>query len=100
MIKHIVMFKLKAFESDSEKMQVMKEIKESLEGLKLILKEVQHIEIQFNVNPNEEYDLILISEFKNLTDLETYAKHPEHIKASRLIAENKIARACVDYEIV
>ena len=98
MVKHIVLFKLKDFDNDGDKFTIMSEIKKSLESLKVVIPVIRNIEIQFNVNPAEEFDLILYSEFDNLHDLEIYAKHPEHIKASKLLVENRVKRACVDYE--
>ena len=60
---------------------------------------IRKIDVEFNVNPAEKYDLVLVSEFVDLTDLETYVKHPEHLKVSELIVNNRVERACVDYEV-
>jgi hypothetical protein len=49
-------------------------------------------------NPEEEYDLALISEFNSMKDLKAYAVHPEHVKAGTGIREILEKRACVDYE--
>lgn len=92
------MFKLKPFEKDSDKKELMKKIKSSLENLKNKISVIKEIEVQFNVNPEEEYDIILDTTFESMEDLKTYATHPEHVKASQLIVENREKRACVDYE--
>ncbi len=98
MIKHIVLFKLKEFDAESQKVQVMKQIKTGLESLKDKIDVIRKINVEFNANSSEEYDLALVVEFDNLKDLETYATHPEHVKVSQFVVENRVKRACVDYE--
>jgi hypothetical protein len=92
------MFKLKDFDCESDKIAAMNRIKSGLESLQEKIPVLRKIQVEFNVNPDEEYDLVLIAEFNNLNDLEIYTKHPEHVKVSAFIAENRVKRACVDYE--
>ena len=98
MVGHVVMFKLKPFENKKEKEDIMLQIKADLEGLVSVIPEIRRLEVKMNVNSNEEYDLILLSEFDNLHDVHAYASHPEHIKASQLLIAHREKRACVDYE--
>ena len=58
MIKHIVMFKLKEFATPAEKEAKMVEIKEKLEALKDKIDVLHKIEVNFNCNPAETWDLI------------------------------------------
>ena len=64
MIKHIVMWKFK--ENEEEK---MKEFLEGLNRLKDIIPEIKYMETGININPNNEYDAILISEFETMEAL-------------------------------
>lgn len=99
MIRHIVMFKLTEFETSAAKDASLKGIKEGLEALSGRIKELRHIQVDFNVNPAETWDVILTTEFDSLEDLNTYANHPEHVAVSKqLIGPVKADRACVDYE--
>ncbi|MDD4661601.1 MAG: Dabb family protein [Massilibacteroides sp.] len=99
MIKHIVLFKLKEFESDAAKKDCMQSIKTALEGLKGKIDILRRIQVDFNCNPAETWNLILTTEFDSLEDLTTYANHPEHVAISKqLIGPVKADRACVDYE--
>jgi len=41
--------------------------------------------------------MVLISEFKDLRDLESYQKHPEHVKAAEFIGKVRLERKVVDY---
>ena len=94
MIKHIVMWNFK--ENEEEK---MKEFLEGLNRLKDIIPEIKYMETGININPNNEYDAILISEFETMEALETYKNHPEHIKVSELCKSIRIDRQAIDYQI-
>ena len=67
MIKHIVMWKFKDGEKDN-----MKKFLEGLNSLKNIIPEIKYMETGININPKNDYDAILISEFETMEDLEKY----------------------------
>ncbi|MGM9758609.1 MAG: Dabb family protein [Parabacteroides sp.] len=99
MVRHIVMFKLKTFETPAEKEAKMQEIKEKLEALKDRIEVLRLIRVDFNINPEENWDLILTTELDSLADVNTYATHPEHVAVAKgIIGPVKTDRACVDYE--
>ncbi len=99
MIRHIVMFKLIEFASPDDKTNKMEEIKSSLEALKDKIDLLRYIRVDFNVNPEETWDLILTTELDSLEDVKAYANHPEHVAVSKnVLAPVKADRACVDYE--
>lgn len=93
MIKHIVMWKFKRDEKEN-----MKKFIKGLNNLKLIIPEIKYMETGININPNNQYDVILISEFETMEDLEKYKNHPEHIKVSSLCKEIREDRQAIDYE--
>lgn len=100
MVRHIVMFKLKEFASPAEKQAKLEEIKTKLEALIDKIDVLRKIEVKFNCNPAETWDLILVTELDSLADVNTYANHPEHVAVSKgIIAPVKADRACVDYEL-
>ena len=94
MIKHIVMWKFKENEEEN-----MKKFLEGLNSLKTIIPEIKYMETGININPKNEYNAILISEFETMEDLEKYKNHPEHIKVSNLCKAIRIDRQAIDYEI-
>lgn len=98
MVKHIVMFKMKATLTSDEKMQRATEVKAKLEQLPAIIQEIKHYEIglNFSQSPNA-YDIVLISYFDNKESLKTYSKHPEHLKVVDFINEVTADRKVVDY---
>ena len=99
MVRHIVMFKLKEFETPAAKEAKMQEIKVALEALINKIDVLRMIRLDFNVNPAETWDIILTTELESLADVNTYANHPEHVAvAKNIIGPVKADRACVDYE--
>ena len=81
MIRHIVMFKLREFQTPAEKQAKMQEIKDKLEALINKIDVLKMIRVDFNCNP--------------------YANHPEHVAVAKgIIGPVKADRACVDYEIL
>ena len=56
------------------------------------------METEININPKNNYDAILISEFKTMEDLEKYKNNPEHVKVSALCKQIRIDRQAIDYE--
>ena len=98
MVKHIVLFKLKEEVSAAEKLAAMTRFKEAIEALPAKISVIRHIEVGLNINPGETWSIALYSEFDSLEDVKTYAVHPDHVAAGKLLAEVKESRACVDYE--
>lgn len=97
MVKHIVLFKFKAFESPEAKHLKTTEIKNALLELKDKLDFLREIEVGINANPHEKFDLALTTVFDSMDDLERYAKHPDHVAVAAMIGPVKEDRACVDY---
>lgn len=93
MIKHIVMWKFKEGEEEN-----MKKFLEGLNELKGKIPEIKNLETGININPKNEYDAILISEFENMEDLEKYKNNPRHVKVSNMCKEIRISRQAIDYE--
>ena len=57
------------------------------------------MEVAKNVNPKNDYDAILISDFETMEDLETYKNDPRHVEVSNLCKSIRVSRASIDYEI-
>ena len=58
-----------------------------------------HGEGGINMMPSEAaYDVALYSEFVNEKDLDSYQKHPEHIKIADFINKIRESRIVIDYK--
>ena len=99
MVKHIVLFKLKDEAPEAQKLEAMNRFKAAIEALPARIPVIRNIEVGLNINPGETWSIGLYSEFDSLEDVKSYAVHPDHVAAGKLLAEVKESRACVDYEI-
>ena len=99
MIHHIVMIQLKAFSGKKEKQEKAEEIKNKLEALPTIIKEIKFYEVGLNIIESERAsDIVLISKFDSLIELDVYRVHPEHKKVVALINEYANRVTAVDYD--
>ena len=96
MIVHIVMFKLKDENKDSN----IEKVKNELTALVDKIDELIDIEIGVNfADEARAFDLSLYSTFNSKEDLKAYAIHPEHLKVVELIKSVALESKVVDYEI-
>lgn len=99
MINHVVLFKLREFETPALKQEALSQFKSKLLALNKIIPELKHIEVGTHyLIDSPSYDLSLITHFDNLDDLETYRLHPEHKKVTDFAAQIIADRAAVDCE--
>lgn len=98
MINHVVLYKLKDY-SEGEKSLLIAEMKSLLEGLRGKIEELKYIEVGVNYELNSKsYDLVLISHFDSIQDLDKYRVNPKHEKVVARFKELRLERAAVDYE--
>lgn len=100
MIKHVVFFKLAAFAESNTKEENALYLKRELENLKVVVPGLLKMEVYINM-PDvaaDNYDLVLMAEFKNLQDLDVYINHPEHVKVASFMSKVRTDRAAIDYE--
>lgn len=95
MITHIVIWKMK----EENKEENMKIIKEKLESLPPIIKEIKKLEVGINCNTSDAaYDLCLLSEFETNEDLESYQVNPNHVEVSKFVRSVITDRKVIDFE--
>ena len=99
MINHVVLFKLKKYDSESEKQDVISSIEDALLGLSDEITELKYIEVGVNYElASKSYDICLMTHFETVDELDIYRVHPEHLKVAELIGQHAIERASVDFE--
>lgn len=97
MVKHIVIFKFKG--TPEERQNISKNFASALIQLPEQIEELKSIEVGLNINPEEDWDLVLTAIADSLDDIKTYSIHPAHMEAVKIIEPFKESRACVDYEL-
>ena len=100
MVKHVILWQLKAELSEAEKATVKKEIKEGLEGLIGKVPGLTEIKVNINGLASTNADVMLDSTLVDEAALKGYAVHPEHVKvANEKVRPFTATRVCLDYEI-
>lgn len=100
MIRHIVMWKFRESAEGKSKRQNMETVRDRLMALPPTIPEIRRIEIGFDiVGSDMSYDMVLLTEFYSMADLEHYKHHPDHVAVSEYVAKVREARVVVDCEI-
>lgn len=97
MVKHIVCFKLSG--TAEERRDVATRFKDALDRLPQQIDVLRSIEVGINQNPAEHWDVVLTAVVDNMSDVEIYARHPDHVAAASILTGHKEERACVDYVV-
>jgi hypothetical protein len=99
MVKHIVMWRLKAETHGNSAEVNARLIKEKLEALRGRIPELLSIEVGLDFSKTDSStDVVLYSEFADKAALESYQRHPEHEALKPFIGEVTSERRLVDYE--
>ncbi|MCR4617615.1 MAG: Dabb family protein [Lachnospiraceae bacterium] len=100
MVKHVILWTLKEEYSEEEKLNIKKEIKAGLEGLKGKVPGIVEIKVNIDGLASSNADLMLDSTFESEDALKAYAVHPDHVA----VADSKVRpytklRSCLDYVV-
>lgn len=94
MLVHIVMFKFKDENKDSNIVEVKKQLEELLE----FIPELKTMEVGVNIaDEARAFDLSLVSTFNSQDDLKIYANHPKHLEVTAFVRSVVIESKVVDY---
>lgn len=101
MVKHVILWKLKAEYAADKKAEVVAGIKKNLEALAGVVPGLVDIKVNCdNVLATSNADVMLDSTMESVEALKNYAVHPAHVAAAdtyvRPFAE---VRLCLDYEV-
>ena len=95
MITHVVMFKLK--DRSPESIKATYDVLKNMEGKIPVLR---HIEVGTDVlHLERSYDIVLITKFDSLEDLQVYDNHPVHLEVKAHMKQVLDGTSiCVDFE--
>jgi len=96
-MKHVVLFSLKEDIVPAEKRRIMEEFKAGIEALPKVIPSIRAIEVGYNENPDEKFDLALVGEFDSLEDIQAYAVNPAHVAVAGKLKPYVKSRACSDF---
>ena len=100
MVKHIILWKLRAELSAEEKQAKAQAIKQGLEGLQGQVPGLVAIHVQIDGRlDSSNADIMLDSTLESPEALKGYAVHPAHVAvANGVVRPNTELRTCLDYE--
>lgn len=100
MLKHIVFWRLKPEAHGKPAAENARIIKEKLEALAGKIPGLIRIEVGIDIERSDQAsDIALYSEFESRAALDVYQKHPDHKAVMPYIAESRVERRVVDYEV-
>lgn len=99
MVKHVILWTLKAGYTPEEQAKIKLGIKEGLEGLAGRIPGMTEIRVITDTLDRSNADVMLDSTFETAEALWGYGGHPEHVK----VADEKVrpytdVRLCINYE--
>ncbi len=99
-LRHVVMWKLKEEALGKDRDSNALELKERLLALKPLIPQIQKMEVSFDAKVDKTaFDVVLITEFNSIEDLNTYKIHPDHVEVANFVKEITSSRAVTDFEI-
>ncbi len=96
MIRHIVMFRLKEEAEGADKSENAAKIKQILEKLPPEIEEIKFYQVGVNfADSPAASDLVLVSDFASVEELNSYRGHPKHVQAlefiKKVVSETRVA---------
>jgi len=100
MIRHIVLFKLKDFSSEDEKLKAAQKVISHLDELPLKIDVIRKYEAGIDVRKlSWSFDIVLTMDFDNMADLESYTIHPAHQDFIAFNKDYSAEKVCIDYKL-
>lgn len=100
MIRHVVMWRFEEQAEGRSRIENMEYIRQRLLALPAIIPQIRRMEIGFDIGRTEmSYDMLLLTEFDSMEDLEIYKNHPDHQAVSKYVAKVRTSRVVADCEI-
>ena len=99
MIRHIVLFKLREFNTTAEKKKAAETVSAELVKLKKKIPFISDFETGINITIDESaYDWVLNSTFASIEDLKAYQAHPDHQAFIQFNKGYSVKKVVIDYE--
>ena len=99
MIRHVVMWKFKESAEGKTRRENMELVRERLLALPALISQIRRLEVGFDTRGTDSsYDVMLLTEFDSMEDLEAYIVHPDHQAVGPVVRSVTEARAVVDSE--
>ncbi len=99
MIKHVVLWRVRGTSAD-ERREHAETVRSALHGLRGKIPGMSSLEVGLGAGGDEQLaDVCVISTHDDWEALKAYQVHPAHVEAARVIAEARIERRVLDFEV-
>nr|WP_137893085.1 Dabb family protein [Ramlibacter sp. 2FC] len=96
-VKHIVMWDVRG-DTPKEKGEAIQFVRQRFESLRGQIPGLLHLELGVDVSlVDYACDVVLYTEFDSQESLQSYARHPAHLRVREEVGSLRIARHQVDY---
>ncbi len=100
MIRHTIMWKFTDSHDGLDKEGIMQKLEQDFARLKQTIPQIRSMKLERDILRSERsFDMIYLTEFDSLEDLEIYRVHPEHVKIAQFVKNVRTAQAVTDTEI-
>lgn len=100
MIRHIVLFKIKDFSSESERSEALQNVLVTFRSLIGQVPQIRNFRVEQDcVHGPSSYDVIIDSTFDSMEDLRAYQAHPAHLEAVALNKQWSESKISCDYYV-
>ncbi len=99
MVKHVVLFRFRKDVDFEIRKKVSERFRAEIMALPSKLDFIRGLEVGFNINEAETWDICLCGVFDNLDDVRSYSLFPDHQAAAAALKPYLDGRSCVDYEM-
>jgi len=100
MIRHIVLFKLREYQNEIEKINAAREVLNHLDELPSKINLIQRYKAGIDVRKLDwSYDIVLEMDFNTMADLDAYTIHPAHQEFVAFNKDFSVGKACIDFEM-
>ena len=94
MLTHIVMFRM-----NDRNREYIEKARDLLLGMNGRIPQLRYLEVGTDILHTERsYDIVLITKFDSLEDMQAYQVHPVHLEVAEYIGTVRESAAAVDYE--
>ncbi len=100
MIRHIVGWKFRESAGGSTKRDNILQARQMLESMRGVIPEIRSLEVTLGLPTEPDaQELILVTEFASMEDLELYKRHPAHLAVADFMGKVRQSRVVADYAI-
>ena len=100
MIEHVVMWKFADVAEGASREENMQIAKNRLLALPAVIPEIKLMQVGRDVcHTAASYDMMLVTRFESMDDLNVYRVHPAHVAVADFIGKVTVARVALDAEL-